>query len=359
LAVLERMGEFQVDLRCTRAVHSASELETPVGAAAGYEVRERSSAPATERTPRPLLVTGAHRSGTTWVGITLAADPGITYLTEPFNVDHLYPGMCAARFPRWFTRITAETAPVYEADIARMLRFKPSWRDAARASAASPRASLRAARLARTFRRARERRSRALMKDPIALFSAEWLADTFDMDVVVLIRHPAAFAASIARLSWRFDFRSFLSQTSLMDSDLAPFAGEIESAARRAPTLIDEAALLWKCIYATVDRYRAERPAWTFVRHEDLLTDPAGGFRAICEHTGAPFSAPVAQMLRRTSSPENPVDAPPGTAHSLMRDSRAMTRRWRQMLEPGDVAAIRASVEQVASRYYTDADWLG
>ena len=114
---------------------------------------------------------------------------------------------------------------------------------------------------------------------------------------------------------------------------------------------------MWKCIYATVDRYRAEHPAWKFVRHEDLLMDPASGFQAICEHR-APFSAPVGEALRRSSSSENPVDAPPGTEHSLMRDSRAMTHRWRQLLEPADVLAIRASVEQVASRYYTDADWL-
>jgi hypothetical protein len=331
---------------------------TSVGTAESSEARERAPAPLTEQNRRPLLITGGHRSGTTWVGKTLASDPGIAYLPEPFNVAHLYPGLCGARFPHWFIRITAQTAPLYQADIARMLRFRPSWRDAARASARSPRESVRAAQMARTFRRARNRGSRALMKDPMALFSAEWLADTFDMEVVVLIRHPAAFAASIARLGWRFDFRNFLSQPSLMDGDLAPFGGEIESAAHRAPTLVDEAALLWKCIYATVDRYRAERPEWMFVRHEDLSTDPAGGFRAICEHTGAAFSAPVAEMLRRTSSPENPVDAPAGMAQTLMRDSPATARRWRQMLEPQDVAAIRASVEQVASRYYAEADWL-
>jgi hypothetical protein len=321
-----------------------------------FEAHEHGLAAATGRR-RPLLITGAHRSGTTWVGKVLAADPDIAYLPEPFNVDHLYPGLCAARFPQWFIRITAETAPLYEADIGRMLRFRPSWRDAARASVRSPRACLHAARIARTFRRARERYSRALIKDPIALFSGEWLADTFGMDVVVLIRHPAGFAASIARLGWRFDFGNFLSQPWLMDGDLAPFAAEIESAARHTPSLVEEAALLWKCIYATVDRYRAERPEWTFVRHEDLMTDPEDGFRAICERVGAPFSAPVVEMLRRTSSPENPVDAPRGTEHALMRDSRALARRWLRMLEPRDVAAIRASVEQVAWRYYTEAEW--
>jgi hypothetical protein len=306
---------------------------------------------------RPLLVTGAHRSGTTWVGTTLAAEEGITYLPEPFNIDHFYPGMCGARFPHWFMRVTAETSPEYRADVAKMLRWEFSWRDAAVASARSVKAPVRAARVARRFRRSRIRGCRPLVKDPIALFSAEWLADTFDMDVVVLIRHPAAFAASLSRLDWRFDFTNFLSQPSLMESDLAPFAHEIECAVRRPPSRTAEAGLLWKSIYATIARYRSERPDWMFIRHEDLSADPVGGYQSICQHTGIPFSGVVADTLRRNTSPDNPADAPLGTAHALMRDSRVNAKSWRQRLDLRDIAALRASVEEVSSRFYTDAEW--
>ena len=34
---------------------------------------------------RPILVTGSHRSGTTWVGKTIALSPSVTYIGEPFN----------------------------------------------------------------------------------------------------------------------------------------------------------------------------------------------------------------------------------------------------------------------------------
>ncbi len=61
----------------------------------------------------PVLLTGAHRSGTTWVGTTLAADEQILYLPEPFNLDHLYPGLCGARFPFWFMRIDAVNDEAY------------------------------------------------------------------------------------------------------------------------------------------------------------------------------------------------------------------------------------------------------
>ena len=38
-------------------------------------------------TANPILVTGSHRSGTTWAGQMLATAPGIGYIHEPFNCD--------------------------------------------------------------------------------------------------------------------------------------------------------------------------------------------------------------------------------------------------------------------------------
>lgn len=38
--------------------------------------------------PSHLLVTGIHRSGTTWIGKMLAASGGLTYANEPLSVVH-------------------------------------------------------------------------------------------------------------------------------------------------------------------------------------------------------------------------------------------------------------------------------
>jgi hypothetical protein len=43
----------------------------------------------------PILVTGAHRTGTTWVGKMLAASPQVAYISEPLNVWHR-PGVLRA-----------------------------------------------------------------------------------------------------------------------------------------------------------------------------------------------------------------------------------------------------------------------
>jgi hypothetical protein len=305
----------------------------------------------------PVLVTGAHRSGTTWVGTTLAANEHIFYLPEPFNLDHLYPGLCGARFPCWFMRIDADNEEMYRDDIARMLRLEFCWRDAVAATARSPKASVRAVRIARALRRARGGGCRPLVKDPIALLSAEWLADTFGTQVIVLIRHPAAFTASLLRLDWRFDLANFASQPALLDHDLAPFAAEIEAAAGHRLDAVAEAGLLWRCLYATVDRYRRERPDWLFLRHEDLSARPVDGFQAMCRHLGIAYSPAIANEVSRTTSPGNPVDAPPGVAHALLRDSRRAAANWRPRMDPADIAALRSSVEDVSSSFYTDAEW--
>ena len=39
------------------------------------------------RTARPILVTGSHRSGSTWLGQMIGASDAVGYIHEPFNID--------------------------------------------------------------------------------------------------------------------------------------------------------------------------------------------------------------------------------------------------------------------------------
>ena len=52
----------------------------------------------------PILVTGAHRTGTTWVGKMLAAGGQAAYISEPLNVWHR-PGVLGAAVRHWYQYI--------------------------------------------------------------------------------------------------------------------------------------------------------------------------------------------------------------------------------------------------------------
>jgi hypothetical protein len=303
---------------------------------------------------RPVLVTGAHRSGTTWAGRVLAASATpVGYIWEPFNPRHR-PGTFPIRFPHYFHYLCAENGAACAGPIADMLAFR--YRPAA--ELARLRSARDAARMGRDwwrFARSRRRGATPLVKDPIALFSAPWLAETFQMRVLVMIRHPAAFAASIRRRGWRHRFAGFLEQPLLMRDLLEPYTDEIRAASDRTPDILDEAILLWNILYGTVARFQERHPDWVFARHEDLAREPVAGFRDLYARLGLGWSGAVEELVRQTSDASNPAEV--ARVDAIRRNSAEQARSWRAQLSAGEVARIRAGTQPLAGRFYSDGDW--
>jgi hypothetical protein len=311
----------------------------------------------THTTQAPILVTGAHRSGSTWVGKMLAATPEVGYIKEPFHLEHR-PGVCAAQFERWFAYVTDENAAAYDAAFARTLAFDYDVA-AELTSLRSPKDVARMARDWSQFAYHRRRGSRPLMKDPLAFFSAEWLAERFAMDVVVIVRHPAAFVSSLSRVGWWYDVRQWLEQPLLMRDLLGPFEEEIHAhVGHEQDDVIAHAALLWKVIYATAQRYREEHPDWIFVHHEDLSRRPTSSFRDLYDRLGLSFTPDVKAKIEAYSGVENPAEAEDGRVHQLRRDSRANIWNWAERLSPAEVEQVRRVTDEVAAAFYTEDDWM-
>jgi hypothetical protein len=200
-------------------------------------------------------------------------------------------------------------------------------------------------------------RRRPLLKDPIAFFSAPWLAKRFGVAVIVLIRHPAAFASSLKRLNWQFDFSNLSSQPLLTRDLLHPWESQIRDFSRRPRDIVDQAALLWTMIYGVADVFMRKHKDWIFVRHEDLSMDPVGGFRELFEAANLAYSPRIERAVRSSTGQRNPAEAPAGVIHALQRDSRAAIVNWKQRLNSHEVARLRAGVEAVAPLFYSETSW--
>jgi hypothetical protein len=302
---------------------------------------------------RPILVTGAHRSGTTWVGTMLALSPRIGHIHEPFS-PITPPGVSSAPFDRFFRYVTEENEGPYVEPLRRTLEFRYALGPQLRAIR-SPRDAGRSARDLASFTVSRMRRSRPLLKDPIAVFSSEWLASRFDAQPIVLIRHPAAFASSLVRLGWTQDFGKLLDQPLLVRDHLGRFEDELRDFAAQERDVVAQAILLWRLIYSTVATFRERHPDWTFVRHEDLSLDPVSGFDALFATLGVEVDDGVRRAIARHSAEGNPTEL--REKHDVRLDSAASIRSWRLRLAPEDVERIRAGVADVAPAFYSDEDW--
>ena len=176
------------------------------------------------------------------------------------------------------------------------------------------------------------------------------------MSVVVLIRHPAAFAGSLKRLDWQYPFEHLVGQELLRERYFSQFDDEIHQQARTKHDIVDQSILLWRLIHHVIAVYQTRHPDWLFVRHEDLSRDPVTQFQRLHDFLSLDFSAPAREYLARTSNTRNPAEAPTG-GDSLHRDSLANITTWKHRLTPAEIRRIREGTAAEAAPFYDDSDW--
>jgi glutaredoxin-related protein len=301
----------------------------------------------------PILVTGAHRTGTTWVGRMLAADALTAYISEPLNVLHR-PGIFRARVPHWYQYICDENESEYLSAFQELLDFDYHLWDEIR-SIRSFKDFLRMGRDFRIFSNGLMNGQRVLIKDPFAVFSAPWLAKRLNCRVVITVRHPAAFANSLKRLNWPFDFNDLLDQSWLMKDNLELYRDEMKSI--KSADIIGQAALLWKVIYRSVHSTCERNPDFIVVRHKDLSRDPVNGYRGLYASLGLDYTPRVEKIILDSTSSDNPAELSRKKTHSVKLDSLASVDNWKKRLTEDEITRVREITEEVSLLYYSDSEW--
>lgn len=284
----------------------------------------------------------------------LSAGGDVVYIHEPFSLSSR-ASPCYPRFTKWFTYITRENESEYRARLQRLVELRYPLRDDLRARG-TPLGVLGASRAAVRYAWARAQGKRPLIKDPIALMSAQWLADTFGTRIVVLIRHPCAFIASLKRMNWRFSFANFTSQPLLMRDLLGPFERQMHELESKEHDLVENGCLLWNIIHHAIAVYRERRADWHFVRYEDLATQPLSGFQELYEGLGLDWNLAARTAVERHCYAVQPTPDQ-GQVHRLVRKSSDDAWAWRKLMGANEVDRVRRRVDALAGKFYSEESW--
>lgn len=303
---------------------------------------------------RPVLATGMHRSGTSWLGHMLCAGGAFVNVEEslsPINRQTVLPRPEST----WYTYTSVENEAQYIEHYrdALALRLHPI-QDLRRMRWWS-RDPFRVAQLWATTLAGRARGRATLFRDPFAIFSVEWFVERLGCRAVIVVRHPAGVVSSLKRLNADFDFRAILGQELLMRR-LAAFRPEMEAALDSPTDVVGNGSLLWKTIYGFV----AELPASSaihIVRHEDLSLDPEGEYGRLYETLGLPYTARARSRIRRSTDESNPAEVSLKNPFATRLASRSNLDNWRHRLEPREVDRIRELTDDVATHYYSSESW--
>ena len=299
---------------------------------------------------RPIVVTGSHRSGTTWVGRMLSLSGEAGYIHEPLNPVRR-PNWLAHPVPYWYVYITDENADLYAPDLERAMSFDyPVGRNLVRLRRPNH-AGIMFSDVSRSLR-PRLRGARPLLKDPFALFSAEWLQGKYDANVVVTVRNPIAFVGSIKRLNWQFKFKTLLGQGPLMRDWLHPFESEMRRCRDSDVDVVEQGIVLWNALHHAIAELRDRHPDWSVVRHEDLAADPQVGFEALYRSCALGWDPGVAEKVRAFSTADTGKELPMWKHGSVKRDSKRATETWKVRLADDEVERVRAGTGEVAKLFY-------
>lgn len=284
---------------------------------------------------RPIIVTGCPRSGTTFVGKVIGQSPEVFYIYEPFNDEaphHL-------SLPERFIALDSENGAAHRAAIDELMalgrpvtRWGKALRGAVECRAGEPDLAGRLAARALAYRRESfGKAKRVCIKDPLAFFAAEWLADTYDSQVVVMLRHPGGVISSYLALDWPSEMRAIAGcDIPIADRELAREVADFRPDDHSA---LDGLLLQWRLFTRATLELKQRRPNWIFLVHDRLCLEPERYMRDVFARLDLSFSDEIAGRLRRDTTASAPA-AGEHVQHRHSRDSRALVEEWRERLDP-------------------------
>lgn len=294
-----------------------------------------------------ILVTGSHRSGTTWVGKTLYQHKGTKYVHEPFNVDY-EKGSMYLDLDTWFAH-----APVVDDYEKIKKRFNHLfYSNPVRRSVELCRISEKDAKLPLRFVKFlffKSTRPKIIIKDPIALLSAGWIYEHYPVKVICMIRNPLGFVGSLKKAGWDFDFTHFLKQEELLKGRLLPFKDDIINISD-VGDFIDRACLLWNILHHTIYEYKQLYPEWLFIKYRDIALNPLEKFSEIFEYAGLEMDPDIEKYIRDYTSPKNPKEAE--TFEYQPRASHKVLENWKSRLTESEIERVKSTTEDIYKKLF-------
>jgi len=297
-----------------------------------------------------LLITGSTRSGSTYVGRVISKSIHYSYLPEPCNckwgiqgISHFYP------YPSSFYK------NLFDDFFNLNYKFKTGPKRNPIRYIIKKTIGNKNTMAGQYYKYISNHFSNMLLKDPNAAFLSDYFHEKHNVYVLVLVRHPMAFANSQKRMGWRFDFNDFLFQKELIKDYLS----EEKDLMSLKLNYDEECGFLWHCIYKVLHDYNEKHrdsKRWMVIRHEDICLEPDRAFKDICDFVGITMGKRMKAFIKQTTN--DSVIQPGNNQYiHLYRDARKLAYNWKHSAIQQQVESIKAYAGKTASNYYSDSTW--
>lgn len=313
---------------------------------------------------RPIVIVGLPRSGTTWTLRALGSAEGVTTILEPDNEDKqpsairakgvvgrypvLHPGEESPAYRRLWEWIFAGAPEGRRSQLARRMlgpgavqrihdgRFDPlTW--LAGTVAGPPPLNPGAPRPAFG--------GRVVAKSIHAQLSIEWLAEEFDVDVVLLLRHPANVLASWLELNLKDARNTTLEHSAAIRTRyLEPWGVPLPG-----PEVIEQMSWRIALLVAVLEDVSSRHPDWPIRVHERLCVDPVAEFKTLYRDLRLGWGPSTEEFLRTHNAP--------GSGFAVNRVASEVSDSWKRRLDDRQLETLREVIEIFPITTWSDRDF--
>ena len=289
----------------------------------------------------PIIISGSHRSGSTWLGKMISFSEKVCYIHEPLNKAH------RPEIKYWFPYISDHNESMYRNYLNDVFTYnfhllKNLFK-------------LRTPRQVKSFYynlkssyHSHGKELRPLVKDPLAIFSLEWLFKTYNAQIIVLIRGPLPFVSSLKQLNWTHPFEDFVKQPELLKKFDVDLQKQIMEYAKTKKDVVDQAILLWNSVNGYIYHYYYPKyqnnEKWLFIKHEDISTNPMHYFEQIFSFLNIRFTKKIKNIIEDFTNENNRANAPLDkinvNLNYMRRNSKANLKNWKTRLTQDEIERI-------------------
>ena len=301
-----------------------------------------------------IFVTGAIRSGTTFVGRILSLPLEVDYIHEPFNSMCGMPGI--ERDYRYVRpSLDTEQMQSYHELTQSIFNYNLTLRSWHPQSDPWLRKAIKRItgsrgpfylRLAKTnpFHQA------AVIKDPTGSLLSEYLHLHFGAKPVIVIKHPTSFIASLKRVNWWPHPGKMKDQPHLIEDY---FSDEADFLHKKWSSPILRSAAYWRALNKVFLAQTSKYPDWQVITHEELSQHPVSNFRTLYEALALPWSEAIKKKIIKQTQNNHSAEAKKGLVQDFQRNSKDIFEMRRNSLSIEERRAIFEIVEDVALQIYS------
>lgn len=322
-----------------------------------------------------ILVTGCRRSGTTFLGRVLTLNKEISYLNEPFNYNfglqklndiNVYPYYTSENISAEKEKILKNYFQLKKAkfkfkienenftkkDFIKNIFVNRTNEDFYKRFGRlffKNRAKL-------TFLKAKFNpfRNRILIKDPIAALSSRYLNENYDIKVVVIIRHPAAFYYSMKKQNWGYRIKNYLNQKKLINNFLLKEKNELKKSIYEN-NLQERIIWEWKIINKILFNFADKNDDFIVIRHKDICINPLNTFEKLYKKLNLNFDYSTRTKIKDMTSTTNQKDT--NKVVKLNRDSSKLPFLWKENLTCSEIDYIKSKTFNISSKVFSEDSW--